>query len=271
MPAALRCGVLSLVLLCSADARLIAGRQILYAQMGTETPTPAPRPLYYPGRPTGICTSRGHTCSSIYEDTKPYHVSVQGGGCETARGKTLRDRFGRPLTIRYTYNSRTYVANREQVCDLSGHYVSTNRSRIAMDIDDIVWKNLSIWAKEMESNWAAPVQKAQYIKCHEYFAAFHCSSMFPNCTAEYLDQKPALPCKEVCEKAMEECTWSDENFFLPYSLQCAQYPSESDHYKKCSAVFPTYQYIQRVSAAPRFYIASLAAGMAVLLAILHVS
>jgi hypothetical protein len=31
--------------------------------------------------------------------------------------KLVRDRYGRPLTIRYTYNKVTYVANREQVHD----------------------------------------------------------------------------------------------------------------------------------------------------------
>jgi len=180
---------------------------------------------------------------------KPYHVSAPGR-CKTAQSKTLRDRFGRPLTIRYTYNGATYVANREQVCNLGGHQVSSNRSFIAENVDDFIWKNLSIWAREFEHMWAAPAQKRQYIKCHALFASFHCSSMFPNCTAEYLDVKPALPCKEDCETTMTECTWGNNFFFLPYQLQCAQYPSRWDHYKKCSRVFATQAYLDRVAAAP---------------------
>jgi len=204
-------------------------------------------PLWYPGRPTGICTSRGHLCSDIVKG-KPYHVL--NSACETSRSKTLRDRFGRPLTIRYTYQKKTYVANREQVCDLKSHFVSNNRTQIAENIDDMIWKNLSIWSKEFEYMWSTPQQKEQYIRCHEYFARFHCSSMFPNCTAEVMDQKPALPCKEMCEQVMAECTWQENDFFLPYELQCSQYPSKDDHYKKCTEVNATGAYVDRIAAAP---------------------
>lgn len=205
-------------------------------------------PAWYPGRPTGTCTSRGHTCNELVEN-QPQHVKIPNQ-CKTARAKTLRDRFGRPLTIRYTYAKRTYVANREQVCDLASHMVQTNISLRVAQIDDFIWKNLSIWSKEFEHMWENPAAKEQYVKCHAQFAAFHCSSMFPNCTAEYADRKPALPCKELCDDAMNECTWAGHMFFLPYKLQCDQYPSRFDPYKKCTHVKATLQYIERIAAAP---------------------
>lgn len=136
------------------------------------------------------------------------------------------------------------------MCSLKGQRCSSNRTRIAEHIDDYIWKNLSIWAREFEYLWQAPPQKEQYVKCHRLFAAFHCSSMFPNCTAEYMDKKPALPCKEDCEETIKECTWGGNYFFLPYSLKCDQYPSKYDYYKKCSFVGVTDAYIKRVAAAP---------------------
>jgi len=200
----------------------------------------------YPGRPSGICTSRGHTCDSIVVG-KPYHV-VNDGKCTTARSKTLRDRFGRPLTVRYTYAKKTFVANREQVCQLRGHYVSSNRSKDAEQIDDLIWKNLSIWAKEFEYKWEQPAQKKAYAKCHALFAGFHCSAMFPNCTAEFIDRKPAVPCKELCEETMKQCTWGRvEGNFLPYRLNCKMYPSKYDPYKKCTRIGVTEAYADRVA------------------------
>ena len=117
-------------------------------------------------------------------------------------------------------------------------------------IDDYIWKNLSIWAKEEEKKWEHPSQKEQYIKCHRLFASFHCSSMFPNCTAEYLDEKPAPPCKELCEEMNEECTWSDDLFFLPYKPICTNYPSQKDPYKRCTLMGVEPVYMARVAAAP---------------------
>jgi len=214
-------------------------RQLLAA-----TTVAAPRE--YPGRPVGVCTSRGHMCASLITN-KPFHVRLEGK-CETARSKTLRDRFGRPLTIRYTYNKKTYVANREQVCDLRGNYMSSNRSRDAEHIDDLIWKNLSIWSKEFEHKWEQPAAKAAYIKCHALFASFHCSAMFPNCTAEFLDKKPSMPCKELCEDTMKQCSWGrTEGFFLPYKLLCKAYPSRADPWKKCTHIKVTEAYSERVA------------------------
>ena len=83
-------------------------------------------PKWYPGRPTGICTSRDHKCFNIMAN-KPYHIfplfsepipgktGAQGGTrCSGALMKLTKDRFGRPLTMRFTYKRKTYVANREQ-------------------------------------------------------------------------------------------------------------------------------------------------------------
>jgi len=207
-------------------------------------PPPPPLPQWYPGRPVGICTSRGHLCMEMIKN-KPYHV-MKPGRCEASRPKTLRDRFGRPLTIRYTYNRKTYVANREQVCNLGGHLMSSNRTRLAEQIDDNIWKNLSIWSKEYEHLWAQPAEKEAYIKCHSLFAGFHCSSMFPNCTAEFIDTKPALPCKELCEKTKKQCTFG-KTYFLPYQLLCAKYPSKTDPYKKCTEVSVTNAYAERIA------------------------
>ena len=47
-------------------------------------------PLWYPGRPTGICTSRGHLCSDIVKG-KPYHVL--NSACETSRSKVFSDEW----------------------------------------------------------------------------------------------------------------------------------------------------------------------------------
>jgi len=204
-------------------------------------------PLWYPGRPTGICTSRGHTCSSLIVN-KPFHVT-NFDQCRGTLGKTVRDRFGRPLIIRYAYKKVVYVANREQVCSLKGHVFAVNRTLIAENIDDQIWKNLTLWSREDEQKWILPEQKDQYIKCHRLFASFHCSSMFPNCTAEYLDQKPAPPCRELCEEMNEECTWNADNFFLPYKPSCKNYPSVKDPYKRCTRLEVEPVYMARVSAA----------------------
>merc|ERR1711998_658962 len=99
----------------SATARVVQARQLLFRVDDQIVPTPSPTsdadliPLWYPGRPKGICTSRGHTCDSLMVG-KPFHV-LQEGRCGAARGKTVRDRFGRPLTMRFTYNKQVYVAN----------------------------------------------------------------------------------------------------------------------------------------------------------------
>lgn len=226
------------------------GRQLLQAS-GASSAT------QYPGRPIRPgqgCTSRGHKCLDMVAN-KPYHV-LAAGRCETARAKQLRDRFGRPLTIRYTYNKQTFVANREQVCELSGRYIAYNRSSgpngdMAEHIDDYIWKNLSIWAREYEHKWELPAQKEQYVKCHAKFASWHCSSMFPNCTAELEDKKPALPCKELCEETKQICTWGRDWNFLPYELKCTNYPSKTDRWKKCTTVGVTVAYKERIAGTSR--------------------
>lgn len=86
--------------------------------------------------------------------------------------------------------------------------------------------------------------------CHELWASWHCSSMFPNCTAEYKDKKPALPCKELCEEVIDQCTWSEDIVFLPFMPKCDDYPSKDDPYKKCSRMGVQPVYISRVAAAP---------------------
>lgn len=241
---------------------------ILAAAVQVVAPTTAvkAKPLDggYPGRPVGICTSRGHTCSSLIYN-QPYHV-VYKDKCEVARSKTLRDRFGRPLTIRYTFKKRTFVANREQVCSLGGHKVSTNRTRISEHIDDYIWKNLSIWSKEFEHKWADPAKKKKYIKCHAVFASFHCSSMFPNCTAERNDRKPALPCRELCEEVVKQCTWTEDWSFLPFLPKCKQYPSRNDPYKRCTEVSVTAAYAERVAGVRRSSTLAIAAITSVVLA-----
>jgi len=183
---------------------------------------------------------------------KPFHVTT-AGECKSKTYKTTRDRFGRPLTIRYQYNKMTYIANREQVCNIQGHDFSSNRSFIADQLDDIIWKNLSIWAREREHLWEDKAKKAAYLVCHELFASYHCSSMFPNCTAEYTDQKPAPVCRELCEKLVDYCSWGtayEGEAYLPYEPVCTQYPSRDDPYKKCTEMGVRPEYLYRIASAP---------------------
>jgi len=74
--------------------------------------------------------------------------------------------------------------------------------------------------------------------------------MFPNCTAEYVDQKPSLPCKETCEEVVEQCLWGDDHDFLPYKLDCKNYPSKNDPYRSCTELSVMGPYMKRVAAAP---------------------
>jgi len=133
------------------------------------------------------------------------------------------------------FAGHTYVANREQVCQLTGHLMASRRAINSDVIDDYIWKNLSIWAAEKEHLWPLPGQKKQYIKCHEKFASFHCSHMFANCTAEIIDKKPALPCKEICDEMIEECKWAPGHF-LPYNVDCKDYPSRSEQNRLSDSV-----------------------------------
>jgi len=253
LPPVLICQGLALAAcMWGAQGRLITGADLLPSkQSGRRQTTDDSIPLWYPGRPTGICTSRGHTCTSIILN-KPFHVE-NDGECKSSLPKTMRDRYGRPLTIRYTYRKQVYIANREQVCDYNGHKFSSNRTFIAEHIDDYIWKNLSIWARDGQALWAEPAQKVTYLKCHELFASYHCSSMYPNCTAEFLDQKPAPPCRELCEELIEWCSWGTPytgQTFLPYEPVCTNYPSANDPYKQCTRMGVEPAYMYRVASAP---------------------
>merc|ERR1711939_986571 len=246
------------------EARLLSGNDLL--PTGRRQTADNGIPMWYPGRPTGICTSRGHTCSSIMTN-KPYHV-LAAGRCMSSLTKIVKDRFGRPLTIRFQYNKQTLIANREQVCDIRGHIFSENRSLISDEIDDIIWKNLSIWAGDREHMWPTKAHMKQYLVCHGLFAGFHCSSMFPNCTAEYVDQKPSLPCKELCEEVVEQCPWSEDWDFLPYKLDCATYPSKNDPYRSCTELKVMDPYMKRVASAPRSSGVSILAALVTCLAVI---
>jgi len=190
----------------------------------------------YPGRQsiTGFCSSldasKNRTCDDLIFN-QPFHVTAppdnrgRSSECRVIISYKLTiDRFGRPLTIRYIHNGQTFIAKREQVCNLVGSQVSTNRSDLAEEIDDLIWKNLTIWARENEYKWSTgPNAKQQYLKCHESLARYHCSAMYPNCTAEYVDHKPSLPCRDVCLRAKEDCTFGKRNF-LDRVLNCEQHP-----------------------------------------------
>jgi len=294
-----RIGCLTLVALVAIPpgvAKFVAGPQIRrqLLQASSSTPSPAPFTLWYPGRPLGLCTSRGDTCLSFvtgpdrfvecpprspapYESVdeecsdgartwlgtllKPFHV--RENLCEAARVKTLRDRFGRPMTVRYAYKGETYVANREQVCQLSGHLLSPKASTKAANIDDFIWKNLSIWHKETEAIRLANIKADAYVECHKQIARFHCSAMFSNCTSEIRDKKPALPCKELCEDAASACILSGFNL-LPLDLQCDKYPSKNDKWKGCSLVDVTGSYMDRVAGTDRT--SSLCGGFTIVVA-----
>jgi len=93
--------------------------------------------------------------------------------------------------------------------------------------------------------------------------------MFPNCTAEYLDKKPSLPCREDCLKVVDECMWSEGHDFLPFPLTCGQYPSKTDPYRSCSSLEVMAPYMGRVAAAPRPFSADLAPLLATTLLVMY--
>jgi len=107
---------------------------------------------------------------------------------------------------------------------------------------------VSIWAKDNKELWTTPAKKEQYIKCHEWYASFHCSTMFSNCTAEYMDKKPAPVCREVCEEARRECVHQGINF-LPFALSCNWYPSKSDGWRKCTHIPVAPAYLNQIAGA----------------------
>jgi len=235
----------------------------------------------YPGRQSinGLCTSldeeKGKTCDDLIWG-QPSHVTAgtdNRGAPSECRAlvatKLVVDRYGRPLTIRYVHKGETHIAKREQVCNIIGYKVSSNRSEIAEEMDDRIWKNLTIWAQDHEHKWSSgPNAKAQYLKCHAAIAAYHCSAMFPNCTAEFNDHKPSLPCKDICQDAKIHCKFGNRNF-LDRELQCDSHPERPllstleeveagdalvygvPEWQQCTAMYPMKTYMTRVSGASR--------------------
>jgi len=208
----------------------------------------------YPGRPEGQCTSTGVQCIDLISNLAtgfPIHITDPEEGCTKGRYKLIKDVYGRPMTMRFMHHGETLIKTREQVCMAGQADTPKARALESETLDDMIWRNLTIWAIDNQPLWSTAAKGERYVQCHALFASWHCSNVFPNCSAELEDRKPAMPCRELCLEMNRVCRWSTKTFFLPYELDCSSYPSAFDSYRACTVVPISKDYIKRVSAVGR--------------------
>jgi len=77
--------------------------------------------------------------------------------------------------------------------------------------------------------------------------------------------------QELCEEVVRECTWAEDDHFLPYMPKCKQYPSKLDPYKRCTEVRVTGAYAERVAGVRRSGTLAIGAIMSAALAMVKLA